>query len=980
ELNAADDGGTWSGAGIVDQNSGRFDPSVAGPGSHSIIHRFDGFCPDADTTVIVVKQRRNAAFQVPAIICSEDEPLTLVPQEQGGIWSGTGVSGNQFNPKTAGVGFHTIRYSINGDCGATETRSIEVVKEHDATILGPEVACILESPVSMQIRDNGGIWTGQGVSASGVFDPKEAGIGIHQLIYRFDGRCPSADTIDIKVTDKLNASIDSVEVLCNDFSPINLNAVDPGGTWSGTGITNANTGVFTPSAANIGLNQVRYLIGGLCGDTAYAYIQVAEREDARILHNTLAYCFEAEADTLDATPGGTWSGLGISDQGIFKQNSLAPGSYQIFYEIDSICPDKDSIALEVYQPHSFEVLEAQDPSCFGDCNGQVNSIASGGSNQGFNYSLNGQNTQGSGFFNGLCPGNYQISITDNLGCAGDSSFILVEPDSLYAQIRVENEKCFKLNGGAEIDTIIGGTAPFTVRWSDNKTGESNFTFAEGNYNYILTDANGCFYTDSFEVGFIEGPKIFFQTDSVSCFGFSDGAAAIDSISGGIAPYEISWSTGSADSTVSALSAGTYQVEVKDQEACIGKASLSIFEPTSVELQLPDNQIFCDGQSYTLKPAALGGNGAPYQFHFPELQLQQDSLYADSSLRISLYALDPKACSSDTLEFVFTELPPLQVQILSDTTVCRNVEVVFSTQTSGGKSADYQLNWSNGQRGPSASYLFENEDEDQFIHVRLEDNCSTPTQDSVLVRFHPRVRAGFLLNPNPAEGCEPLEISYQDTSFNSVQQQYFLDGRELLENPFEVNAGKYDFMQVVSSQEFCVDTLLIQDAIHAFPLPQFSLHHLPEDATELSDYYEFFSRSTVPLGQFDWRIIKRGGDTVITSATSSPEYFGELEPGRYDVELYAQSAEGCPGEAFYFFDVREETRLFIPNAFSPNGNGTNDVFKLEGINLEREKISLSIFNRWGEQIFQTDDPLNEPWDGIDERTGRPVPPMVYEWLI
>ena len=75
-------------------------------------------------------------------------------------------------------------------------------------------------------------------------------------------------------------------------------------------------------------------------------------------------------------------------------------------------------------------------------------------------------------------------------------------------------------------------------------------------------------------------------------------------------------------------------------------------------------------------------------------------------------------------------------------------------------------------------------------------------------------------------------------------------------------------------------------------------------------------------------------------------------------------------------VYDETRLTIPNAFSPNNDGTNDVFRIQVQGYFRLN-SLKIFNRWGQMIYETRD-LNLGWDG--KRNGTPLPVGTYYWII
>lgn len=980
-LTAKDNGGNWSGTGIVNSSTGLFDPGLAGEGMHTITHSFGGNCPSQDDIVIEVRRRKNADFSLPTKACSKDDAITLNALEDGGTWSGPGVSGNQFDPKVAGVGKHTVTYNLPGLCGDVKSRTIEVFSQPDASILGPVTACILEDPIQINVRQSGGKWQGLGVDQNGVFDPKVPGEGTHQLIYHFDGNCTASDTLSIKVTSKLDATITPVDLTCNDELPFNLSAVDPNGVWTGNGITNNQTGRFNPNVAGKGIHTITYTISGLCGDTATLDIQVENRADARILSATRNYCFGAVNDTLNATPGGEWHGPALSTNGVFQPSTLNPGNYKLFYEIDSLCPDVDSISVLVLDPISLQDSQLENPKCFGDCNGTLNLNAQGGMGFNYRYVMDSTSTSSNGVFSQLCEGNYYVEIRDDLGCTFDTSFSFIEPDSLYANISSTDEKCDKQNGGAEVTSIVGGTSPYQVTWSDGATGLSNYQFAAGVHSYTVQDSMLCTYTDTFTVGIVPGPIVYTSFDSVSCFGYDDGLIRVDSVRNGVPPYDLLWSNSASSNQIDNLLSGVYSIRVKDSEDCLGHDTIALPQPSQINLVHPPFEEFCDGQSFTFKPSATGGNGSKYQFHFYELARTQDSLVSDSSLSVKLYATDIKGCYSDTTNFDFIELEPLAIEIIKDTVVCPNSTITFSTIASGGLPSDYNFEWNDGFIGSSRDISFDNSGAPKKYSIILHDNCSNPAFDTVSIAFYDPSIAGFRINPDPAKGCEPLTVSLIDTSINSVIQRYFINGEESSSLNPKLFAGSYNVMQKVISAEGCRDSMLIENAIEVYPIPLFDLFVNPSDPTELSEYLQLQYRSSVPLVEFEWLLQDRNSlDTVLYSEIARPEIIGQQVVGFYEVFLHAKSQFGCFNMASYRFEIKPETRVYIPTAFTPNGDGDNDVFTVYGANTDREDMVLRVFNRWGELVYESSDPLNEPWDGKHMRTNTKAPQGVYVWRL
>ena len=256
-LSAADPGGTWTGDGV---SGNIFDPSLAGPGDHTVrysVTNGDG-CSDNDQTVITVYPIPDATIITAGIACSTDPAIVLQAHDPGGVWSGTGVSGNIFLPAIAGSGNHMITYSITDANGCTDTDSaILTVATPDATINPVDTLCEDSPAVTLTARDLGGLWTGPGVVGN-QFMPALAGVGNH--IVRYDilnTDCAAWDTVVIKVMPLPSIIIDDPGTLFLNGPPVTLTAYPTGGTWSGPALTGDQ---FDPSAAGIGHHMLTYSI------------------------------------------------------------------------------------------------------------------------------------------------------------------------------------------------------------------------------------------------------------------------------------------------------------------------------------------------------------------------------------------------------------------------------------------------------------------------------------------------------------------------------------------------------------------------------------------------------------------------------------------------------------------------------------------------------------------------------------------------
>ncbi len=254
-LSAHDPGGTWTGAGV---SGNIFDPVIAGPGNHTIRYEIvnaDG-CRDADETVITVAPIPDATILTGGIVCSTDPVVVLQARDPGGIWSGTGVTGNIFYPAVANTGNHIITYSITDANGCTDSdETIITVATPDATITPVDTLCEDSPAVTLTAHDLGGIWSGPGVVGN-QFIPALAGVGSHLIRYNIiNTDCSDNDSTLITVMPLPSIIIVDPGTLFLNGPSVPITSYPTGGTWTGTGMTD---NIFDPAEAGLGTHLLTY--------------------------------------------------------------------------------------------------------------------------------------------------------------------------------------------------------------------------------------------------------------------------------------------------------------------------------------------------------------------------------------------------------------------------------------------------------------------------------------------------------------------------------------------------------------------------------------------------------------------------------------------------------------------------------------------------------------------------------------------------
>ena len=465
-LTATPAGGTWSGTGITDAINGTYNPNTEG--THTITYTIAGTCGASNSISIIVKPTPTINITDPGDFCSTDPSSSFTATPTGGTWSGTGISADgTFNPSTANIGPNTITYTVTQDgCIGEESIVIDVFDIPDATITSTVTTmCSGDEPITLTATTPGGNWTGTGVTTDGIFDPEIAGLGDHTITYTVGtGTCLDDDQIIITVNSTPVVTITNQEDLCSTDAEVTLSATPTGGTWSGTGITNQTNGTFNPETAGAGEHTITYTVtqNGCTGEESIT-INVIETPDATITSTVTTMCTDNDPITLTATtPGGNWTGTGVTTDGVFDPEIAGVGEHTITYTVSTgTCTDNAQITITVSPTPDINITK-QDDLCLSDSEVTLSATPTGGtwSGPGITNATNGTfNPEVAG------PGEHTITYTVESPCLGSATTVITV--SSPTQITIINYVCsdtLPIFFNANID---GGT------WSGNGIVDAN---------------------------------------------------------------------------------------------------------------------------------------------------------------------------------------------------------------------------------------------------------------------------------------------------------------------------------------------------------------------------------------------------------------------------------------------------------------------------------------------------------------------------
>lgn len=380
---------------------------------------------------------------------------------------------------------------------------------------------------------------------------------------------------------------------------------------------------------------------------------------------------------------------------------LPSGTYNVYIKDLNNCSISQN-DITVTDPGLISYSETvNDVTCKDNLDGSIEIVDVSNGSPPFEYSVDaGLTYSSSSLFTGLSAGTYDLVVKDNNGCISTKSIGLNEPDYITGIIDETAILCDNDSNGALEAIPSGGSGNYTYTWSNGENTASVTGLSAGSYNLTIKDSNGC-ESSIIEYILSEPEEILLTTIdvhingySVSCNGLEDGSAEVLVTGGTItSDYKYLWSEGSATSILDNVSAGSYTVEVIDDNDCKATASVEITEPPAIAIDsLLISDVQCNGgNDGVLSINVLGGvGGYLYSLNGSVGQIENefDNLSAgDYSIVIS----DLNNCT-DTTTYSISE--PITINIILDSLIntnCGQSNGAIDLSITGGVEV-YQFEW------------------------------------------------------------------------------------------------------------------------------------------------------------------------------------------------------------------------------------------------------------------------------------------------
>lgn len=690
--------------------------------------------------------------------------------------------------------------------------------------------------------------------------------------------------------------------------------------------------------------------------------------------------------------------------------NLSAGMYTIDVTDANNCTATRSFNITAPTPPQVTQLNNDTLACFNDTNGSLSVLATPGGApiQSYNWS----NSATGQTINNLSPGAYFVTITANDGCFTVDTALVVAPQPLVLDsIVAASPNCPGDDNGTLTVFASGGTMPYTYIWASQPTNDTlQFNLypglTAGNYQVTVVDANGCAPLSALGT-VVDPPSIvldFTNIADVSCFeGVCDGAATATAMysDGTAGVFDFTWESGAMNMDVMSSSATDLckdwqTVVAADANGCFGLDSVLIPSPPEINVASSLSNVSCNGFGDGTVTAIPSGGTPGYTFLWQQTGEITATISGLIAGTYNLVVTDANGCQ-EPLEVDISEPDPLVISV----NTAETQDVSCFGEEDGILVVTYNSNDMVNEVGPNPYTWSANIPLGSTSPLGVATNLPAGTysvtitdvegcRDSLTYTLmEPEAIMAVVPDPEDPPCFNSTTKVNIDTVFGGAgsslaDYQYMVDGNGIL-LPISVAAdifgdGAHDVE--IFDLNGCSTVLQVE-----IDQPDEILVTFPEDpfVVELGDTTRQLQPIITPLSTQVDSFIWSPAD-YLSDPTARNPFVRPLESLEY--ELTVVDVNGCEGFGSVFVELDANRNLYIPNVFSPNGDGVNDEFRVFPCVGVTRINSVNIFDRWGNQVYQSTDqdvssglycigglPL---WDGRFK--GSEMKPDVYVYIV
>jgi gliding motility-associated-like protein len=702
---------------------------------------------------------------------------------------------------------------------------------------------------------------------------------------------------------------------------------------------NAGTGAFITSAVLPG--STSYDWGGTCVDIC-GNVYLGNQTDVDIYNSSLS-----SIGTITGFSGNVYDdmiGYGVPGYGDTTLYVSGKGFVS-------------RLAISGMNPPKIEKTQHKVCSC--NCTAEATLYECGAKDTiGITYKWsNGQTTRTA---TGLCPGSVD-TISIYVGCIMllQDTVNITNTGLLNITKNQTNATC--VNPGTASVTVNGGNPPYTYLWSNGATTTSIGGLGAGIDSVTIWDNKGCNDTVCFIISGTPLPTITITPpiDTVCA-----GSGAVLQAGGGVS-YVWAPTNGLNCATCSSLTASpltttTYTVSGTDVNGCVNKDSITItVEPLPTIVLTAVNDTVCATQSTTVTATgALTYNWTPVTSQLSSQTGSSVTVTPTVTTTYTVTGTDSHGCDSSSTITIYLAQPPTISVSATRTSMC---EGFSTTLMAAATNVTGPFTW-------------------QPVNITAPVITVTPTVTTTYTVSAPsgcgQAIATITINVNQLpttalsadvrNNCAPFCVQFRDKSTSSsgnITQWAWNFGNgdsSLTRDPIYCypKSGDFSITLTTLTDSGCSSTITEYNYITVYSHPDGAFTMSPQPTTILQSTIQFTDASTDAYGlsYWQWNFGVPGNDTLNYLENPTYTYW---DTGTFCASLVVTNQHGCTDTVTNCLVIDPVFALYIPSAFTPNGDGKNEVFKAVGNDIT--SFEMYIFDRWGMQLFHSTD-INDGWDG------------------
>ena len=651
---------------------------------------------------------------------------------------------------------------------------------------------------------------------------------------------------------------------------------------------------------------------------------------------------------------------------------------------DSIgCSDTINTTIRVQSKAGLNLSSNSNPIC----SGSLLTLTANTIYPMSNYQWNIGNSTMSNNYYPTTNSSFNVIATDSIGCTyHDSIYIQVNPIPV---LQVSSQPGFICIGDTAQLSISSSVNPINIFWSN--TGQTSQTISVNptqttTYNILGSDSIGCADTTSITLTVYDLPVLQMNPNPAEiCFGDSIYLQTISNHT--ITSYIWNDNTQQANNWVNPTSTSTFSVTATDNHGCINDTQkVVVVHPNPVIQISPTTDTIC---SYDSTQLTISTNIPAQNILWSDGNTHYNPYFSPmTSTYYSTILTDTNGCFGYDTAFIYVIQRPTAT-FTAQSPICSidSSKIRYLGNASSNAAVNWDFGTANSVSGSGLADHYARWNKSGIYKITLdvtENGCTSfPDTSFVTVFDSPEVEISAI----DTSVCDSFAVNF--TGLPSGMSSYlwnFGDPLALgadtsnLQNPSYTyhSGGSYGVSLNVVSPEGCPGYLYINSMIDVHPLPIADFIVSPQVSYSNNPIVHFYDKSSNDVIYWEWDFGNPQSGIYNYSNNANPYHIYQTK-GTFFTQLVVKNQWGCSDTSYNQVIIENGPTFYIPDAFTPNGDGLNDNFIPIGTDFIEDSYEIYIFDRWGSKVFESHD-YNHQWDGKHYKKGQELPDGVYSYII